>query len=135
MAKKRTDLIYTVLGYIVILAILVVVALIMGGGAYLLLINGIRPSVDSLHKWIGLTVSTLVTFVFAIKELRRHWHNKLFWTALTGLLIVHLACFLALFNFIQHWTVVWFFLICTFEIPLIIFLADRIVSREKRRVL
>jgi len=99
MAKKRTDLIYTLLGYIVILAILVVVVLIMGEGAYLLLINGIRPSVDSLHKWIGLTGSPLLTFAFAIKESTRHWHNKLFWAALTGLLIVHLACFLVLFNY------------------------------------
>jgi hypothetical protein len=50
MAKKRTDLIYTLLGYIVILVILVVVALIMGGGAYLLLISGIRLSLDSFKS-------------------------------------------------------------------------------------
>ena len=129
----RRDLIDTFLGYAVILTILVVVAFIIGGGVYLLVSTGIRPSRGSIIKWSGLTVFTLVTFGFAIKESRRHWHNKMFWATITSLLILHIACFLTLFRFIEHWTLVLFFVICTFEIPLIESLADRIASREKHR--
>lgn len=133
MGKKRVALIYIFLGYVVILAVLVAVALVIGGTAYLLVSNGVKPSQESLRKWVGLTGSTVIAFGFAIKESRSHWRSKVFWTAVIGLLFVHLACFLTLFRFIQHWVILWFFVICTFEIPLIEYLATCVASWERRR--
>lgn len=135
MEKKRDALINTFIGYIAILAILVAVALVIGGAAYLLMAHGVKPSRDSLRKWVGLTGSTLVTFGFAVKESRHYRPGRAFWVALTGLLFVHLACFLTLFRFIQHWILLWFFVICAFEIPFIGYLAGRVASRVKHRAL
>ena len=66
MAKRRGDLIYTFLGYVVILAILIVVASIIGGGVYLLLRAGVKPSQDSFVKWGGLIVFTPIVFGIVI---------------------------------------------------------------------
>lgn len=124
MKKNRGQLIYTLLGYILMLVILVAIALIIGVGVYWFVNQGIRPSHDSMVKWTGLIVFTPVTFGFAVKQSKSHWRNKIFWATMTGMLIVHFTGFWIMSQLITHWSMIWFFVTCAVEGPLIVSVAD-----------
>jgi hypothetical protein len=54
-----------------------------------------------------------------IKESRPRWRNKVFWWTISSLLFVHIVCFLVTFRYVQHWTLWYFFVISTLEVPII----------------
>jgi flagellar basal body-associated protein FliL len=101
---KRGSLFYTLLGYLAILAILLVIALAIGAGLYWFVILPKRfPPIDAVAKWIGLAVFTPITFWWLIKESGARRHRRMFWIILAVLLIVHLASFLISFRYVQRW--------------------------------
>ncbi len=116
---------YTLLGYLVILLILLVIALIIGAGLYwFVVIPGRFPSSDAFAKWSGLAMFTLGTFWWVIKESRPRWHNKAFWWTIVTVLFIHIAGFLVAFRYVEHWRTFHFFVICTIETPMIMTLLN-----------
>jgi hypothetical protein len=122
---KRGSFFYTLLGYLAILLILLAIALLIGAGLYWLVIIPKRfPSDDSLVKGIGFTLNTPGIFWWVIKESRPRWRNKVYWWTTTGLLFVHTVCFLVAFRYVQHWTLWYFLVISTLEVPVIMAVVD-----------
>jgi hypothetical protein len=132
MNKGSGQALYTLIGYALILLFLIVAALVLGAIMYLLVISaGGRPSHDSVVKWMGLVGFMIVAFGYAIRQCRRYWYRKVFWFAITSLLAIHLICFFVAFSFVAHWNMVWFFVVCTVEGPLIESLVSRIAGRHR----
>ena len=121
-SKNRSgSVFYTLLGYLTILVILLVIALMMGAGLYWLVIIPRRfPPMDTLAKWIGFTLNTPGLFWWVNKESRPPWRNKLFWWTTTSLFLVHTTGFLVAFQYVQYWPLWYFLVICTLELPIIL---------------
>lgn len=107
---------YTLLGYVLILMILIVAALLIGSGAYWMLKRNILPSGPSFEKWGGLAFNTIILFGWVIKEERRLWSDRVFWTTLGALLAIHLGAFYIILSRFEQWRLFWFFVICTAEV-------------------
>jgi len=132
--EHKRKFFYTLLGYLAILLILLVIALSIGAGVYWLgVVPGVKPSADSLAKWVGFTVNTPAIFWWVIKESRPRWRNKVYWWTTTGLLFVHILCFLVAFRYVQHWTLWYFLVISTLEVPVIMAVVDWRFQRFAKR--
>src|SRR5258708_16381454 len=102
--NRRGSFFYTLLGYLTILVILLVVALMIGAGVYwFVVVPGRIPTPEAFAKWSGLAIFTPLTFWWVIKQSRARWRSSVFWMILGALLIVHIACFLAGFRYVEHW--------------------------------
>ncbi len=137
MTTMTTGRIYEVFGYLLLLLILGAAALVLSTSAswamaWVMASTGARPDHDVLVKSIGLTVFTMPVFGHAINQNKRHWRIRGLWLALASMLICHLCLFLVLFRIISHWHMLFFFAICTFEVPLIEDLTRRSVRRARR---
>lgn len=115
MASRR-QVVDMLVGYTAILAMMAVLAFVIGTCAVWLLNHGLKPSTDAIRKWVGLTGVTLSLFGFAIKQSRRFWRSKVFWATIGTLLIIHTGAFLVVFRGVEQWRVAWFFFISTLEI-------------------
>jgi hypothetical protein len=111
---RRDQLLYTLLGYVLIVAIMVAMGAAIAAGT-LWAVNH-RVSDDSLVKWGGLALNTLAIFGWVIKQSRRRWRNRVFWWTLTGILVMHLATFWVILINVEHWRMAWFLVICTLEV-------------------
>jgi len=131
---KRGSFFYTLLGYLLILVFLLAIALLIGAILYRFVIVPKRlPSDDSLGKWIGFTLYTPLTFWFVIKFSRQRWHNKVFWLTMTSLLFVHIAGYLVIFRYVEHWRLLYSVAICMVEGPSIGFVVGWIFERFGKR--
>ena len=111
---RRNQLLYTLLGYVLIAAIVLVIAAgIAAGGLWA--VNH-RVSDDSLIKWGGLTMNTLALFGWVIRQSRRFWRKKVFWWTMAALLVVHVAGFWVILINVERWRMFWFLVICTLEV-------------------
>ncbi len=107
---------YTLLGYVIILMTLIIVALVIGSGAYWVLKHNVRFSQTSFEKWLGLAFNTIALFGWLIKEERRLWSNRVFWATLGALLAIHLGAFYIILRRIEQLRLFWFFVICITEV-------------------
>ena len=131
---KRGSFFYTLLGYLLILVFLLAIAPLIGAILYRFVIVPKRlPSPDSIGKWIGFAIYTPVTFWFVVKFSRQRWHNKVFWLTTTTLLFVHIAGFLVLFRYVEHWRMLDSVAICMVEGPSIGIAVDWICERFGKR--
>ncbi len=128
--NREAPAVYTVLGYVAILAATVVVALVLGTLSYLLVIRGgVQFRGESSTKWFGFAWFSAFTFGYVIKRCRRHRHKKIFWCVIAALLAAHIGIFLVLFRLVEHWRYAWFVLILIVEGPFIDALANWGVRR------
>jgi len=103
MTNVRHQYVYTLLGYVVILAILACVALAISLGASWMVRHGFTPSHGYFVKWAGLTVNTLALFGYVIKEARRFWRVSVFWATIGGLLFIHIGAFSLILGNVERW--------------------------------
>jgi hypothetical protein len=82
---------------------------------------------DALFKWGGLTLFTLVLFVFFIGASEKCLSSRRFWGMTAILLAGHLAIFALVLTRVGEWRVMWFMVIF-FEYPLFVFFRERFVS-------
>lgn len=132
MNEGRNQWVYTLLGYILILVILVLIALIIGVGVYWMASHGFRPSHEALVKWVGFAVFTPTIFGWTIKGSRWRWRNKVFWATIGSLLFVHILAFWVLQRYIEHWSMLWFAIISTAEVPLLMTVVEWATHRFGR---
>jgi hypothetical protein len=97
MGKIRDQPIaYTLLGYIVLGAIIILLFAIVAATVYWSAFHVSDESLAKWRKWAGLAADTALLFGYVIKQRRRLWRNKFFWRTIVGLLFVHTACFWAI---------------------------------------
>ena len=114
MPERRDQLIYTLLGYVSIAAIMIAIGAVIA--AVGMFAADRHVSDDSFVKWGGLTINTFAVFCWVIKQSRGLWRNRVFWWTMGGLLAVHLASFWVILMNATHWRLFWFFVICTLEV-------------------
>jgi hypothetical protein len=124
MKKEASHWIYTLFGYALIFGMLLLSALALGLGAYWLVTHNVRPSHDSIVKWTGLAVFTIVTFAVIVQRSGHYWRRKVFWATVTSLLLVHTCGFWIILRHVEHWQMIWFLVIFTIEGPLILHLTN-----------
>jgi hypothetical protein len=66
-------------------------------------------------KWVGLIVTTAITFGYAIKGSKRYWEHWLYWAVVGALLAVHLLVYVALLRSVGHFALLWFAIISPIE--------------------
>jgi hypothetical protein len=59
-------------------------------------------------KWLGLAAQTPILFGYAIVDNRRFWKRLSFWTAISGLLFIHLVIFWGVLTHVEAWSPLWF---------------------------
>ena len=130
MRVRRDQLVYTLLGYVVIAAIMVLIGAVIAAGG-LWAVNH-HVSDDSFVKWGGLTINTFALFGWVIKQSRECWSKNWYWWTMTGLLTAHLASFWVILINVEHWRLFWFFVICTLEVIPISAILDWAMDRFGR---
>lgn len=106
----------SLVGYVVILAVVLVIGAIIAGGTYWSVIHDV--SHDSYGKWVGFIIFTLGSIWWIIKESRSFWHNRVFGIALGSLFSVHVIGFSVLLWYVERLGMVWFLVICIVEVPI-----------------
>ena len=66
--------------------------------------------------WVGLYGFTPFVFYMALRNLRRHWPRPRLWLAAAGLLVVHVAAFVAILRAYPPWRMIWYAPISVAEI-------------------
>jgi hypothetical protein len=82
---------------------------------------------DALFKWGGLSLFTMVLFVFFIGASEKYLRSWRFWVGTAGLFVGHLAGFAFVLTHVDEWRVMWF-MVVFFEYPIFVFLRERFVS-------
>jgi hypothetical protein len=59
-------------------------------------------------KWIGLAVTTLILFGYAVADYRRYYGRLSFWATVLALLAVHVGLFILVLKHIESWGLLWF---------------------------
>lgn len=105
-----------------ILMILALITLIIGLSMYWSGFLRLMVSVsdDTAAKWIGFIVYTPPTFWIIVRGSRQRWHNKVFWWTMTSVLLAHIACFLVIFRYVEHWKPLYSLVIFMIEGPIIL---------------
>jgi|SRR5579871_2279748 len=117
MANRRDQpVIYTLIGYILILAFVLLIGAILAMGTYWAVNHNV--SRDSYEKCVGFVLFTLASFGWIIKESRRFWHNNVFWVALGSLFSLHTMGFAVVLWFVERLGMVSFLVICLVEVPI-----------------
>lgn len=114
--NKEGSQLYTLLGYAVLLSLLLLATAVIGGVVYWALRSGHMISDEAFTKWVGLTCFTVAVFGWTIKQYRPSRHDQVFWIALGGLLVVHLAVFSVILTRVIYWRLSWFAILCILEL-------------------
>lgn len=122
--------IYTLLGYLLICVCLLLVAIVIGTIAYWAVIVR-HLTDDSFRRWGGLAIFAVGTFGYILNRFRIHWHSRVLWATVAGLSILHVAAFSVALSLIHDWNDVWFLVVCTLEIPVLVKIVNMSLQREK----
>lgn len=74
---------------------------------------------------IRMVLFTGVTFVAVGSQFRRDWHSRVFWLAMTALLVIHIFCFVLVFGWLTAIPLPVFAAVSLVEIPVLCSLLDR----------
>ena len=88
---------------------------------------------ESLGKWGGLTLNTLILYGYVINGSRAFWRVWAFWLATASVLMLHLLVFAVIFKHADHWSVGWFLLMYPIELPVLTIICDWAVHATGRR--
>ncbi len=118
-SKRKDQFVFTMLGYLVIVVILILVAFSIGIAMYWI-VGKRQASLDWYERWGGLAIFTMGIFGYLIKVSRRHWRQKVFWATTACLLLVHLSLYSIVLTSIAHWNGIWFLVISIIEAPTVV---------------
>jgi hypothetical protein len=127
MGRERSRFVYTMVGYMLIGAILILLALGIGAVMYWAVVAR-HMSADSFGRWGGLAIFTVLTFWYVLKKCKAHWKKRAFWAVASGLLVLHLMCYGLLLSSVEHWNDVWFLVISTVEGPIAVSLTNMVMA-------
>jgi len=90
---------------------------------------------DSLGRWGGLAINTILLYGFVVKQSREMWHLYSFWLPFAVLLALHIALFSVILVAFSTWRVLWFLAMYPIELPIIAVICDWSVEKfgESRR--
>ena len=114
-SDRGTPLIYTLIGYVLIVGFVLLI-----GGIFAGITNWAvnhHVSHDSYAKWLGFIIFTLGGFGVILKASRRFWHNKTFWVILVGLFLLHTVGFSIVLWRVERWGLVSSLVIFLLEMP------------------
>jgi hypothetical protein len=117
------------IGRLLDFVIYLLIGFLVAIGLYWAAVLGV-VSEDSLVKWVGISVFTVVLFGWVIKDSRRFWPRTAFWWIIVMLLAVHAAAFLIIFRYVEHWRMAWFLVICTLEVIPVTAILDWTMRRK-----
>ena len=80
---------------------------------------------DALFKWGGLTLFTLILFLFFIGASERYLHSRRFWVVTAILLVGHLGVFALVLTHVDGWRELWFIFL---EYPIFVFLRETFIT-------
>jgi hypothetical protein len=137
MSNKNTSgsFFYTLLGYLAILAILALIAFLIGAVMYWSNFNRLLVSAsrDTIVKWVGFILYTPVTFWIVIKGSRQRWRNNVFWWTTASLLFTHVVFFLTIFRYVEHWNLLYWVVILMIEGPVISIVSNWTFERFSKK--
>ena len=112
-------------------AIYIAIALAVSAG--LIWYSAVSPpnGADLFGRWGGLAINTAILYGYMVQDSRALWHRPLFWTIIVSMLCVHLFVFIVVLLRAEEWRVLWFLAMYPTEVPIIIFLRDRIFNAER----
>jgi hypothetical protein len=125
--NRGQSIFYTLIGYILILAFILLIGAIFGGLTYWAATHNV--SRDSYAKWLGFIIYTVVGFGAIIKASRQLWHNNAFWVALGCLFLLHTVGFSVVLWHVERWGGLSFLVIYLFEVPVLM----QLVTWARRR--
>jgi DMSO reductase anchor subunit len=111
--QKPNQWFYTLLGYLLIAAALIVAAIVFGLAmrrAVPVLDNWKRRhgvSEEALQRWFFFAFNTVFLFGILIKQSKRQWRSPVFWTTLLVSLVAHSAAWWEIFKVIPQWRPIW----------------------------
>jgi hypothetical protein len=111
-ARARDFLLYVLIGVVIALGVLWYAEHSDATGA------------ESIGRWGGLTLNTLILYGYVINGSREFWRAWGFWLAATSVLILHLFVFAVIFQHTDHWSVGWFLLMYPIELPVLMITCD-----------
>lgn len=103
-----------------------VIALAIGLGIVWFAYSGPPRESDVIARWGGLGVNTAILFGYMIKDSKGFWRAGLFWTLTVSMLVAHLLVFSYVLLRATEWRVIWFLIMYPVEVPLFLFLRERI---------
>jgi len=109
----------------------VVIALAVGLGIAWFAYSGPPRESDAIARWGGLAVNTAILFGYMIKDSRNFWRATPFWTLMVSTLVAHLLVFSYVLLRVTEWRVSWFLVMYPIEVPLFLFLRERILARKQ----
>jgi hypothetical protein len=74
----------------------------------LLLLLSVRTGIIMPARWFALALYTTVLLWAAVGTSREHWHSPAYWSAVAGLLALHLLGFVAVLRHYPQWPSVWY---------------------------
>ena len=110
-------MVYTLLGYLLIAAALIVPTIVLA-----LIASLVSPiafpivdtwkrdhgvSGDALQRWFFFSVNTGLLFGILIQLHKRSWRSPVFWAALVVSFLVHFAAYWEIFKVIPQWRPIW----------------------------
>jgi len=105
MVRKRSPLIYTLMGYALLCATIMAIAVALSFGFSLIPLYPI--SEDQFARWWTWAACTPALFWFVINKRPRASRNGIFWRTLAGLLVAHIVCFAWVFHAVGRWRMAW----------------------------
>lgn len=126
--KRSDQAVFTALGYLAILVLLILAAFLIGTAMYLV-IGKRQVSLDAYDRWGGLAIFTTGTFGYLISRSRRYWREGAFWAVATCLLLVHVLSYSIVLTSAERWNGIWFLLISMAEAPTLVVVSDRSTRR------
>jgi hypothetical protein len=85
---------------------------------------------DTISKWVGFGVNTLLIFTFVLKYRRSSFKRPWFWATISAFLSIHLLLFIRILQIVERWPLMWWVPIGTLEIVLITTVLMRLGYRE-----
>ena len=130
---RDQPLIYTLMGYVLVVVFLLLILAIFAVATNLAISHNV--SRDAYVKWLGFIIFTITGFGVIIKASNELWHNKTFWVVLGGLFLIHTVGFSIVLWHVEHWGLASSLVILLVEVPVLgqlLLWARRRFSKSRR---
>lgn len=85
---------------LIALAFIAVIVILFAASVY----TGLTVS----STWAAFVVWTACLCWLVVTQLRRYWHRSPFWIGMSGLLVLHVFCFIWVQQLVPEWRSIWF---------------------------
>jgi hypothetical protein len=108
-------------------ALYVLIAIAIGIGIVWFAYTSNEGGSESISRWGGLVLNTVILYGYVLKESRPFWHAWGFWLSFVSMLSLHSLAFIFILQHVEHWSVLWFLFIYPVEIPALAIISDWVV--------